>query len=168
MFVTLDGGLLVHIRPIRPTDKRRLAAGHRGLSEATIQQRYLQPKPRLSGADLRYLTEVDGHDHVALVAVPVLRPERIIGVARYVRDAEHPDIAEFAIVVADRYQGRGLGRRLAIALAAAARANGIRRFSATMLAENATVRRLLARIGQGLAEEHVTDGVREVVTDLAA
>ena len=59
-------------------------------------------------------------------------PESIVAVARCVRLPDAPDTAEFAIVVGDPLQGRGLGSLLARELATAARSAGIRRFSATM------------------------------------
>ena len=97
-------------------------AGLQALSPLSRYRRFLAPKPRLSPSELRYLTEVDGRDHVALVAVaPRTPPTAWSGVGRFVRLAEAPDTAEFAIVVADDWQGRGLGRALAERLAAAAR-----------------------------------------------
>ena len=119
----------------------------------------------MSAAELRYLTEVDGHDHIALVAVLADDPESIVAVARCVRFPDTPDTAEFAIVVGDPLQGRGLGSLLARELAAAARAAGIRRFSATMLGENVAVRRLIAHFTRTLEHDHIEHGVREVVVD---
>src|SRR5436190_14465111 len=90
----LKDGTEVLIRPIRPDDKRTLAKAHSLLSPETVQRRFLAPKPRLSSADLRYLTEVDGNDHVALVAVLAERPEWLVGVGRFVRLPEDPETAE--------------------------------------------------------------------------
>jgi L-amino acid N-acyltransferase YncA len=79
-----------------------------------------------------------------------------------------PDTAEFAIVVGDPLQGRGLGSLLARELATAARSAGIRRFSATMAGENVAVRRLIAHFTQTLERDEIAGGVREVVVKLAA
>jgi L-amino acid N-acyltransferase YncA len=166
MLVTLTDGTEVRVRPIRPGDKRLLAAGLERLSEETIRRRFLVAKPSFSTTELRYLTEVDGHDHVALVAVLADDPERLIGVGRSVRLAARPDTAEMAIVVADAWQGHGLGSALAEALADTARANGIRRLAAVMLGENQAARRLVLRIGRRLGDD-VHDGVRELTVDLA-
>jgi len=89
-------------------------------------------------------------------------------VARCVRLPEAPDTAEFAIVVGDALQGRGLGTLMARELATAARAAGIRRFAATMLGDNVAVRRLIGTISAHLELEKIEAGVREVVVDLAA
>src|SRR6476620_11826617 len=145
-----------------------LSDGHSRLSEESRRRRFLAAKPRLSAAELRYLTEIDGHDHIALVATPAGDPGSIVAVARCVRLPDTPDTAEFAIVVGDPLQGRGLGSLLARELAAAARSAGIRRFSATMAEENLAVRRLIAHFTRTLEHEHVSHGVREVVVELAA
>lgn len=168
MFVTLRNGESARIRPIRPDDKPRLERGFARLSDESIRRRFLAPKDHLSRADLAYLTEVDGRDHVALVAVLDSAPGGLAGVGRFIRDPEHPNQAEFAIVVADDLHGHGLGSALAERLAAEARARGIRRFTATVLADNEAVRRLVARISEGLREGHVANGVGELVVDLAA
>lgn len=164
----LRDGLAITIRPIRPDDKARLAAGHELMSSETQRLRYLMPKPRLSSAELRYLTEVDGDDHVALVAVADAYPDATLGVGRYIRRTDRPDTAEFAIVVADAFQGIGLGSTIAEQLAETAVGHGIRHFSATVLHENTAVRALLARISTRLSEARWSDGAGELLYELAA
>jgi RimJ/RimL family protein N-acetyltransferase len=166
--IRLADGSLFEIRPIRPDDKARLAAGHSQLSAETIHRRFLSAKPRLSSTELRYLTELDGRDHVALVAIPAGHPDWIVGVGRFVRLADDPETAEFAIVVGDRYQRRGLGTALARELVADASLLGIRRFTATILSENVAVRRLIERIGEHLTYIPAGPGSREVVANIAA
>jgi acetyltransferase len=156
------------IRPIRPDDKDRLSVGLRQLSDETIRRRFLAAKPRFTAAELRYLTEVDGHDHIALIAVLEDDPEELVGVARCVRLPDRPDTAEMAIVVGDRYQGRGVGRALAIALADAARDQGVTRFAATMLGDNRPAQRLMRTIARRLEEHRIDGGVREVTGEIAA
>ena len=158
----------MHIRPIRAQDKCRLALAHSRLSADTVYRRFLAPKPRLTGSDLRYLTEVDGRDHFALVAVPVGEPEQIVAVARFVRDREDAELAEFAFVVGDPFQGRGLGGQMARALAAEASARGIRRLRAVTLSDNVAVRRLIETITDGLASRSSAHGATELVARLAA
>jgi acetyltransferase len=165
---TLPDGTRILIRPIEPADKARLSIALGRLSQRTIYRRFLGAKPKLSAAELRYLTEIDGHDHIALVAFLADDPESIVAVARCVRMPDAPDTAEFAIVVGDPLQGRGLGSLLARELATAARSAGIRRFSATMAGENVAVRRLIAHFTQTLERDEIAGGVREVVVKLAA
>lgn len=144
----LDGGERVAIRPIRPEDKALLAAGMEHLSERSAYQRFLVSKTALSARELRYLTEVDFVDHVALVAVRPEEPDVLVGVGRWVRSTADPEVAEIAFVVADDLQHRGLGTALAEALADSARERGVRRFVATMLPDNLAAHRLFARVAQ--------------------
>jgi GNAT superfamily N-acetyltransferase len=152
----------VHIRPIRASDAVQLAAAHARLSPETVRRRYLSAKPRLSPRELRYLTEVDGVDHVALVA---LDGPDIVAVGRFVRSKEDPAAAEAAVVVADALQGQGLGGRLGLALADAARERGISRFTATMLRDNAAAHAIFARISERLTSTR-EGGVEELVAEL--
>lgn len=166
--ITLANGLRVLIRPIRPDDKAELQRGLKRLSEETIRRRFLAAKPRLTTSELRYFTEVDSHDHIALVAVELHFPYRIVGVARAVRMKDEPDLAEWAIVIADPLQGLGLGSRMIEMLADAAKRVGIRRFTATMLTDNEPVHRLLARITDRLERDERHGATHEVVVGLAA
>ena len=139
----------VRIRPIRPEDKALLKWGLAHLSAATIQRRFLSPKPRFTEAELRYLTEVDGHDHVALVAVD--EDGDLLGVGRFVR-LEDPTEAEIAILIADPFQGQGLGTRLGYELVEEALRHGIERFTATMQGDNRPAHRLMAKLTARLAQ----------------
>ena len=167
MVFTLSGGTQVLIRHIEPGDKARLEAGLRRLSEETIRRRFLAAKPRFSAAELRYLTEVDGVRHAALVAVLEDDPDTLVAVARYVALPEAPDTAELAVVVGDPFQGQGLGRRLTELLGDEAVAHGIRRFAATMLADNRPAQRLMQTFSRRL-QRSGTGGVRDYVVDLVA
>lgn len=168
MDLRLRNGKRYVIRSIEPGDKGLLAAGFRLLSDESRRRRFLAPKPRLTSGELRYLTEVDGRDHVALVAVEAEHSNHIAGVGRFVRDREQPDIAEFAIVVGDPYQGEGLGRALGAVLVAEARTRGIKRFRALTQDDNEPVQRLIASIGRHLEYVANGDGTRELLADLAA
>ena len=168
MVMQLTGGLEVVVRPIRPSDKELLATGLARLSELSIHRRFLGPKPRLSKRELRYLTEVDGVNHHAVVAAAPAWDDAIVASARWVRLAEDPLAAEAAIVVADPLQGQGLGRFLARELADAARARGIRRIHASMLSENPPAMALMRVIAERLSDGGHDHGVHEVVAELAA
>jgi RimJ/RimL family protein N-acetyltransferase len=137
------------------------------LSPQSARLRFLAPKNHLTLAELRYLTEVDHVDHYALVAVLADDPTAMAGVGRWVRDGDHPDAAEVAIVVGDCYQRQGLGTALGTALGDGARALGIARFTAMMLPENTAAQRLFAHIS-GRLSTRVESGTYELVADLAA
>jgi RimJ/RimL family protein N-acetyltransferase len=164
--VRLHNGVEVTIRPIGPDDRPLLQAGMASLSAESAYRRFLAPKKRLTAPELRYLTEIDFRDHVALVAVAARDPGTLLGVARWVRTAREPHTAEIAFLVSDRLQGEGLGAVLVDALADAARARGVERFVATMLPHNAAAHRLLDRIGRRVTTR-VEGGMHELRVDLA-
>lgn len=145
MTVALRDGAPVEVRPVEPDDRAALVEGFERLSPESRYRRFFGPMPRLSDRDLDYLTRVDHHDHEALVAVDALTGDGI-GVARYVRTG--PDVAEPAIVVADDWQGRGVGGLLLDALAERATEEGVRRFEAPVLATNHEAIALLERLGR--------------------
>ena len=155
------------LRPIRPDDKQALERGLHRLSERSVYRRFLSPKPGFTTSELRYLTEVDGHDHMALVLEDPDAPGELIAVGRWVRLVNEPEAAEIAITVADSHQRQGIGSLLADALAAEARLHGIRRFTATVAGDNVPALRLLAKASQQLELRH-GHGVEDAVIELAA
>jgi RimJ/RimL family protein N-acetyltransferase len=161
----LSDGRQIWIRPIVPGDAWRLQEGLKRLSAETIHRRFLGPKPRFTARELRYLTEVDGVDHIALVAV-LVDTGALVAVARSVRLPDEPDTAEWAIVVADPLQRRGLGTALVTALADEAMRHGIRRFRGTVAGENEAVLRLLAHVTDHFEAGRISRGVRDVLVEL--
>jgi RimJ/RimL family protein N-acetyltransferase len=149
----LRDGTRVEIRPIRPEDRDELAAGLRRLSPESRYRRFLSVTDELSDAELDYLTMVDHHDHEAL---GVLDPETQegIGVARFVRSPDDPEVAEFAIAVADDWQGRGVGTALLNELSERAREEGVRRFSAIVLSDNHRMLDMIAELGVVHVKDH--------------
>ena len=144
--VELRDGSRALIRSIRPEDKRGIVEGLEHMSDDSRYKRFMTLKERLTSSELRYLTEVDHHDHEALIAADPDTREPL-GVARYVRSAENPELAEAAVAIVDHRQGLGLGRALLDRLAGRARTEGISRFSATVLGENRKMIRLLEGAG---------------------
>ena len=129
------------MREVRPADApalRRLWA----LSDATIHLRYFGPMKELSEGQARYFADVDGQDRFALVALDPEDAQEIVAVVRYDRELG-TDRAEYAAVVEDRFQGRGLGAGLTRRLIGAARERGLRRLYALVLPENRSMLHLL-------------------------
>ena len=136
---------IVVVRPIEAGDRAALARAFERLSEQSRYQRFLTSISELSASELRYLSEVDHHDHEALVAFDP-RTGDGVGVARFVR-LEDGTSAEAAVTVVDDWQGRGLGTLLTQLLAERARQEGIKRFLALLLAPNEQVPDVLAALG---------------------
>ncbi len=146
----LPDGCLLQIRSIRPDDKAALAEAFGRLSRASVHFRFLVDKKDLTDTELAYLTEVDFVRHVSLVAVlSNLNPEKIVGIARYILINQEPAdlMAEFALVVVDQYQARGIGTALLKHLAKIARNAGVRTFEALVLRENTHIRELFEHCG---------------------
>jgi len=166
--VTLNSGRQVAIRPIAPGDRLALSAAYDRLSDETKYRRFMAVKPHLSGTDLRYLTDIDGARHVALVATEVDRADQIVGVARFVRLPNDPETAEFAIVVGDPYQRDGMGSALMRRLADAAVGCGVKRLLGTMLADNTAAHKLTRGLAGELAHERHFGPVDELEVELTA
>ena len=87
---------------------------------------------------------------LTLVTLPSSHPTStwpVVADARFVRDATDPSVAEIAFIVADDYQGRGIGSILMDALTVAAHIGGVRRFTARLLSDNVGMRTILDRYG---------------------
>jgi RimJ/RimL family protein N-acetyltransferase len=145
--VVVADGLELLLRPLRSDDKRKLAQAFERLSPQTRYRRFFAPLESLSQQDLKYLTEVDHHDHEAIAAV---NPENgmIIGVARYVR-SDDPAEAEVAVVVGDPWQGHGVATALLQRLVGRARAEGIDHFVALVLSDNTDALELFRHLAPG-------------------
>ena len=140
-----DGAKLI-VRPVRPADKEAIRKAFRRLSPETRYRRFLSITEELSDQQLRYLTELDHHEHEALIAYD---PETGYGiaVARFVRLPDDPAVAEAAVVIGDSWQGRGLGTALSALLAERGREEGVERFDATLLAGNERMIHVLNSLG---------------------
>jgi GNAT superfamily N-acetyltransferase len=128
---TLRDGVVVMVRPIRYEDVQRLQAFHLSLSPQTLYLRFGQLLAGFPDTLAAWLTCVDGDRRMAFVATDTVEEvasasPAIIGVARY--DHVRPLVAEMAAVVADRWQGRGLGPQVLYRLAVYARSRGYTTF----------------------------------------
>ena len=160
--VVLPDGATVDIEPMRASYAERLDHFHHTLSGETVRLRFFGVHPDLSDQELHRFTHVDHVNREALVAV---HSGQIVGVARFDRLSDGGSEAEVAFVVADAWQGRGLGTVLFERLAARARELGIGRFVADTLFLN---RRMLAVFrATGLPHaERIEVGVVHVVLEL--
>jgi acetyltransferase len=139
-------GTAVMLRPLRPDDVDIESAFVRGLSPDTRHNRLLGGTIAITREYLERLTSTDYSRDMALAATLMLEKEILIGVARYVRDADG-DAAEFAIVVADTWHGRGIGKRLLERLATIARTRGVRQLYGDVLAVNRPMLGLVTKLG---------------------
>lgn len=161
---TLRDGTRVLMRQIRASDRDRLVEGLARLSPASRYLRFHTSIDHLSEAQLDELTQVDHHDHDAIVAIDLDRPDMPgVGVARFIREPYEPEVAEAAITVADEYHGQGAGTMLLGALASRARDEGIRVFRSYVLDGNPGMLEVFDHLGA--RREREADGLWRV--DLA-
>ncbi len=144
---TLRDGATVVMRHIKPTDAALEKEFVDRLSVQTKFQRFQAGLRTLSKQQLEYLTNPDPGRSVALIAVHQNSgSDEEIAVARYVMDADKPS-AQFAIVVADAWQRRGIGKLLLSALIAHAQSAGITNIFDCMFQSNLGMRKLAKQLG---------------------
>jgi acetyltransferase len=163
--VELQDGTRALIRPIGPDDRDRLKEGFESASPDSIFLRFLAPHPRLTGSELDYLTTVDHTRHEALIAIDA-ETGRSLGTARYVRDRRHPDTAEFAIGVGDRWMRAGLGTALLTALFTRARESGITHVTGLVHRDNTALKRLVEKVAGSYETRPAGQDAFEMVIDL--
>ena len=157
----LNDGTPIRVRPIAPKDKQRLAEGWKQLSDHSRYLRFMQTKSTLSESELVRLTEIDYYNHFAWAAETLDVPDPPgVGIARYIRDPNEPNVAEAALDVVDSRQRQGLGRILLQALFDVARENGIERFRAYVSYSNRQVLESLTAIGA--TQSHAGGGMAKL------
>lgn len=162
--LVLRDGVCVPVREVRAEDAAALQRLVGRSSDRSVELRFFGPLKRLSDGQARRFAEVDGRDRFALVALDPEDEGEIVGVVRYERQPG-TDAAEYAALIEDRFQGRGLGIGLTRHLIEAARANGIERLYALVMRENTGMLHLLKSLD--LPERRRwEDGAEHVEVDL--
>ena len=139
-------GTSVTLRPLRPEDRDIESAFVRGLSPETRNDRLLGGGRAITREYIESLVSVDYSRDMALAATAMLDGETLIGVARYVLDRNN-ESAEFAIVVADAWQGRGIGSHLLRKLIDVARRRGLKRLYGDVLGTNRPMLEFVRKLG---------------------
>jgi acetyltransferase len=144
---TLADGEKLTLRHIAPTDAAREQAFVHGLSTQSSYLRFHGTLKDLSKKDLKKFTEPDSRNAVALIVLHSgVTGEEEIGVARYVIDPDGAN-CEFAIVVADTWQKRGIGTRLMNALIKHLQGSGVKRISGSVLKRNSVMLKFIKQLG---------------------
>ncbi len=162
---TMEDGTKVTVRPVRAEDEPLIVALHASHSERTIRMRFFSLVKTLSRESLIRLCHLDYDREMALAAVEQTPSgPRILGVSRYHLDPETKE-AEFAVVVGDRWQGKGLGQHLMGKLIEVAVDRGVRRLYGSVLRENEPMLELLRDLGftvSPTAEHDIVEAVRDL------
>jgi RimJ/RimL family protein N-acetyltransferase len=144
--LTLRDGTPLTIRPICSDDYRLELDFIRGLSARSSYMRLLSPR-KLTSQEIQRLVRIDYARELALIALAVVDNNvRQVGVARYAPESDGLS-CDFGIVIADEWQGRGVGESLLRSLARAAARTGVPELTGLTLAENNAMRKLARRLG---------------------
>ena len=162
--LALSDGNVVPVRNVRPDDVPALQRFHDRLSEKSIQLRFFGSLEDFSERKARYFANIDGVDHFALVALDPGEPDEIIAAVRYDREPGS-DRAEYAALVEDSWQERGVGMGLTHRLIEVARDKGVRFLYALVMHENMRMLNLLRDLDLPESERR-EDGVKYVEVEL--
>ena len=162
----VDQGLdPVHVRGIRPADDAELRRFYAGLSPESRLTRFLSVSLGLSQAQSSSFCTTDHQHREGFVAV-LERGDQAGIVGHLCLEPDGVDAAEVAIAVADRFQRRGVGRRLMTAATAWARREHVTRLTATMSGGNAPIQLLLVELGLPTDVQHVGAGIVQITIDM--
>ena len=132
----MNDGTQISLRPIHPTDEPRMRSLFYELSQQTLYYRFMSDLKRIPRKQIQDFVYIDHRNDIAVVAtVPEAEGEKIVAIGRYYLDPT-TNMAEVAFVVHDDWQRRGIGSFLFNHLVKIARRNGIRGFTAEVLAQN--------------------------------
>ncbi len=159
----LRDGSQVTLRPVEPGDRQAIRDSFERMGPDSRYTRFLSPIDELTERQLDYLTEIDHHDHEAIVAID--GEGSGVGVARYVRLEHDGSRAEVAVAVIDDWQGKGVGSALLDRLSERAREDGVEVFTAAVLAENRASSDILRRLGS-TSTHHAGSGLMELEIEL--
>ncbi|MGH8310528.1 MAG: GNAT family N-acetyltransferase [Steroidobacteraceae bacterium] len=163
----LESGERVIARPVCPGDEGLTRAFVRGLSERSRYYRFHGAVADTHASLLERLTRVDQYRQVALIVVAIEHGQRVqIAEARFA-PGETPGVAEFALVVDDRWQGRGIGSKLLERVEELARATGYVGLGGDVLRDNRPMVRLARRCGFDVSEYAGDPGLVRVDKALA-
>ncbi len=156
--VTLRDGTEVLLRPIKPTDERLEQEFLYSLSDQSIYYRFFSAMASWPHERVQYYTTIDYETQVAIIAVIQKNgQEEMIGVGRYVLEKDS-DMAELALLVGDKWQGKGLGTILQDYLTQIAKSRNVGGFKAEILDHNKQALRLFTK-GGGKVETKFENGV---------
>ena len=153
--VTLPDGTTLLVRPIRPEDADLERDFVHGLSEQSRYYRFFYRLNELTPAMLARFTQVDYDRELALVAVQQqdgVSAQKFVGVARYIANPDRTS-AEFAVVVADAWQRRGVARVLMRGLIVCAKRRGFERLTGTILRVNEPMIAFARSLGFGVEDD---------------
>jgi len=156
--IKLHTGQAIHLRPIRPEDEPGLAEMLKNVSRETLYMRFFGYIPKINHTWLTRFTHIDYDREMAIVAVETeikegKTTEIITGIVRIIEDAWR-ESAEYSILVADNWQGHGLGNILTDHILEIARKRDIKKIVASVLPNNESMIKLFIKKGFTLDKKY--------------
>lgn len=133
------------LRELQGVDPVRMLAAYNALSEESIYLRFMRPKRTPTAEQTAQFLSYAPDRQISLLLTDLAGEP--LAQAQSIRRRLHPERAEFSCIVADHFQHKGAGRRILLALALLSRAEGIREWTAEVLAQNRPMLTLLKRLG---------------------
>ncbi len=147
----LSDDSIVQLRPIHPSDTDNTEQFRASLSTQSIYNRFFGYIPTPNEKLVKRLIEIDYTSEMAIIAEVKGTPKSVIAVARLV--AEDNEIMEYAIIIADDWHGKGLGKRLTTYMLEVAKDMGYRYLYATILSQNTAMLEILRKLDFDLKPE---------------
>ena len=160
--IQLNDGTDITIRPIRPEDAEMEAKFVRELSNEAKYFRFMNSFQELSQEMLVRFTQIDYHNEMALIAVKTdVHGDEQIGVARYSTNVDKTS-CEFALVVSDKWQSRGIAHHLMKDLMEIARDRNLETMEGQVLRDNSKMLELVSSLGFEIRNDPVDHTIKQV------
>jgi acetyltransferase len=161
--IVLSDGVQALLRPIKSTDEGQIVDLFNSFSKETIYFRFFSTLKYMPKEQLEQLTHMDYEKQMAIGAlVSECGKEKMVAIGRYTLDEKEPGAAEFAIVVQDACQGRGIGTEALRHLAHVAKLQGVRVIIGYIMDENSRMFAVLNRSGLKMTRKYWDRGVTRV------
>jgi len=161
--IPIADGTEIVLRPIKPSDDNLMVELFNSFSKETIYFRFFSTLKYMPKEQLEKMTHIDYEKQMAIVALSREDgKERMIAVGRYTLEADNPDEAEFAIVVQDSYQKRGIGTEVLRHLAHVAKLQGVRVIIGYIMNENYRMFGVLRKSGLIMTKRNWDRGITRV------
>jgi len=142
----IRNGKRVLLRPIKPEDENLLRELFNSLSEESMRYRFFQVIREMSHETMTRYCNIDYSREIAIIAETQVKKKKIVGVARMILQPDRRK-GEFAVVVADKWQGLGLGSKLVKQIIEVSKDMGLDTLSADVLTSNRKMLNLCKRKG---------------------
>ncbi len=156
-YATIRDGTRIFFRPIKPSDEPLMRKLFYSFSEESIYYRFFSVLKDMTYEQLQHYVNVDYEEKMAIVAIAKEKgSERLVAVGRYALTPAS-NMAEFAVIVQDSWQNRGIGTFLLEYLVQIAKKRGIRGFTAEVMTDNTRMLHVLEKSGYAMEKKRLNN-----------